>query len=54
MSGLAEILLTLHFKVSGSDQKLNAACQRLKGLGACYWEFAGAGLAGGVLVCCSH
>jgi len=38
MSGLAEILLTLHFKVAGSDQKLNAACQRLKGLGAQIFE----------------
>lgn len=38
MSGLAEILLTLEFKVSGSDQKLNAACQRLQALGAQVFE----------------
>ncbi|RIL10235.1 MAG: UDP-N-acetylmuramate--L-alanine ligase [Proteobacteria bacterium] len=34
MSGLAEILLNLGFRVSGSDLKVNAACRRLQNLGA--------------------
>ena len=34
MSGLAEILLTLGFRVSGSDLKLNTPCERLAKLGA--------------------
>lgn len=34
MSGLAEILLNLGFKVSGSDLNLNHACKRLAQLGA--------------------
>jgi UDP-N-acetylmuramate--alanine ligase len=34
MSGLAEILLSSGFKVSGSDLKLSDVCIRLKGLGA--------------------
>lgn len=34
MSGLAEILLNLGFKVSGSDLNLNHACKRLQTLGA--------------------
>lgn len=38
MSGLAEILITLGFGVSGSDQRLNAACQRLRSLGAHVFE----------------
>jgi len=34
MSGLAEILLNLGFKVSGSDQKLGPTTERLRALGA--------------------
>jgi UDP-N-acetylmuramate--alanine ligase len=34
MSGLAEILLNLGFKVSGSDQKLSSTTERLRALGA--------------------
>ena len=34
MSGIAEILLALGFKVSGSDQKCNEACKRLEERGA--------------------
>lgn len=34
MSGIAEILLRLGFKVSGTDLKLNASCTRLQKLGA--------------------
>ncbi len=33
MSGIAEVLLTMGFAVSGSDQKEGAAVQRLRGLG---------------------
>lgn len=33
MSGIAEVLVNLGFKVSGSDLKQNAACQRLENLG---------------------
>lgn len=34
MSGIAEILINLGFKVSGSDLRLGEACERLRGLGA--------------------
>ncbi len=34
MSGIAEVLLNLGYKVSGSDLASNAASQRLQGLGA--------------------
>lgn len=34
MSGIAEILLTLGFRVSGSDLKENPSCERLRELGA--------------------
>ncbi len=34
MSGLAEILLSSGFRVSGSDQQLSAVCRRLQSLGA--------------------
>jgi len=34
MSGLAEILLSSGFRVSGSDQHLSAVCRRLQSLGA--------------------
>ncbi len=34
MSGLAEILLNLGFRVSGSDLKISSTCERLKRLGA--------------------
>ncbi len=34
MSGIAEILINLGFKVSGSDRSLNQNCKRLSGLGA--------------------
>lgn len=38
MSGLAEILLNLGFRVSGSDQKLGSTVERLRGLGAEVYE----------------
>src|SRR5574340_721173 len=38
MSGIAEVLLTLGFKVSGSDLKLSAVTQRLASLGATIFE----------------
>jgi UDP-N-acetylmuramate--alanine ligase len=34
MSGIAEVLLTMGFKISGSDLRLNAATERLQSLGA--------------------
>ena len=34
MSGIAEVLLNLGYKVSGSDLAANAATERLAGLGA--------------------
>lgn len=34
MSGIAEILINLGFKVSGSDLSFSSACKRLEGLGA--------------------
>ncbi len=34
MSGIAEVLLTLRYKVSGSDLAENAATRRLRQLGA--------------------
>ncbi|HTY26177.1 MAG TPA: UDP-N-acetylmuramate--L-alanine ligase [Desulfomonilaceae bacterium] len=37
MSGIAEILLALGFRVSGSDLRDSAAAQRLEGLGARVW-----------------
>jgi len=38
MSGIAEVLLNLGYKVSGSDLKSSAATQRLAGLGATTFE----------------
>jgi UDP-N-acetylmuramate--alanine ligase len=38
MSGIAEVLLNLGFKVSGSDLKSSAVTQRLAGLGAAVFE----------------
>ncbi|HSB76687.1 MAG TPA: UDP-N-acetylmuramate--L-alanine ligase [Terriglobales bacterium] len=38
MSGIAEVLLTLGFKVSGSDLKFSPVTQRLAGLGATIFE----------------
>src|SRR5712672_2572054 len=38
MSGIAEVLLNLGYKVSGSDLKSSAATQRLAGLGAAIFE----------------
>ncbi|HLK32055.1 MAG TPA: UDP-N-acetylmuramate--L-alanine ligase, partial [Terriglobales bacterium] len=38
MSGIAEVLLTLGFKVSGSDLKLSPVTQRLASLGAVIFE----------------
>src|SRR5437588_1035821 len=38
MSGIAEVLLTLGFKVSGSDLKPNAITDRLRALGATIFE----------------
>jgi UDP-N-acetylmuramate--alanine ligase len=38
MSGIAEVLLNLGYKVSGSDLKMNAVTQRLSSLGAVIFE----------------
>src|ERR1700723_3189451 len=38
MSGIAEVLLNLGYKVSGSDLKNSSATQRLAGLGAAVFE----------------
>src|SRR5260370_19158269 len=38
MSGIAEVLLNLGYKVSGSDLKTSAVTQRLAGLGATTFE----------------
>src|SRR5579872_4326758 len=38
MSGIAEVLLNLGYKVSGSDLKSSAVTQRLVGLGAVIFE----------------
>jgi len=38
MSGIAEVLLNLGYKVSGSDLKISAVTQRLSGLGATVFE----------------
>jgi UDP-N-acetylmuramate--alanine ligase len=38
MSGIAEVLLNLGYKVSGSDLKSSAVTQRLEGLGAAVFE----------------
>src|SRR5262249_25860003 len=38
MSGIAEVLLTLGYSVSGSDTKLSAITERLTGLGAAVRE----------------
>ncbi len=38
MSGIAEVLLTLGFVVSGSDIEMSAITDRLKSLGATVWE----------------
>ena len=38
MSGIAEVLLNLGYKVSGSDLKSSAVTQRLQGLGATTFE----------------
>ncbi len=38
MSGIAEVLLNLGYKVSGSDLKISAVTQRLGGLGAAIFE----------------
>src|SRR5512135_1587136 len=38
MSGIAEVLLNLGYKVSGSDLKSSAVTQRLAGLGATVFE----------------
>src|SRR5580700_1856706 len=38
MSGIAEVLLNLGYKISGSDLKSSAVTQRLAGLGATIFE----------------
>jgi UDP-N-acetylmuramate--alanine ligase len=38
MSGIAEVLLNLGYKVSGSDLKSSSVTQRLAGLGAATFE----------------
>ncbi|MFL6444453.1 MAG: Mur ligase domain-containing protein, partial [Candidatus Sulfotelmatobacter sp.] len=42
MSGIAEVLLNLGYKVSGSDLKNSPVTQRLAGLGAMIFEGHGA------------
>src|SRR5271166_2818686 len=48
MSGIAEVLLNLGYKVSGSDLKSSAVTQRLAGLGAAVFEGHRAGNIAGV------
>ena len=43
MSGIAEVLLTLGYKISGSDLKNSSVTQRLAGLGATIFEGHAAG-----------
>ena len=43
MSGIAEVLLTLGYKISGSDLKSSSVTQRLAGLGATIFEGHAAG-----------
>src|SRR5437868_9027198 len=51
MSGIAEVLLTLGYKVSGSDLKLSPVTQRLARLGATIFEgHAAANIAGAEVV----
>jgi len=51
MSGIAEVLLTLGYKVSGSDLKLTPATDRLAGLGATIFQgHASANIAGAEVV----
>ena len=51
MSGIAEVLLTLGYKVSGSDLKLTPATDRLAGLGASIFQgHASANIAGAEVV----
>ena len=38
MSGIAEVLLNLGYKISGSDLKSSAVTQRLAGMGAQGWQ----------------
>jgi UDP-N-acetylmuramate--alanine ligase len=38
MSGIIEVLLNLHFKITGSDQQSNAVTERLVGLGATIFQ----------------
>ena len=38
MSGLAEVLLNLRFKISGSDLRLSPTTERLEKLGATVWQ----------------
>jgi UDP-N-acetylmuramate--alanine ligase len=42
MSGIAEVLLNLGYKISGSDLKRSSVTDRLKGLGAVIFEGHGA------------
>src|SRR5262245_11615307 len=38
MSGIAEVLMTMGFKISGSDLKLNPVTERLRSMGATIFE----------------
>src|SRR3954463_6385944 len=38
MSGIAEVLLNLGYRISGSDVKLSAITERLSGMGATIYE----------------
>ena len=50
MSGIAEILLNLGMKVSGSDLRRSAVTERLEGLGAVIYEGHKAAHVGGATV----
>src|SRR5579862_6124656 len=51
MSGIAEVLLNLGYKISGSDLKNSSVTQRLRGLGATVFEgHAGSNISGAEVV----
>src|ERR1700690_3902590 len=50
MSGIAEVLLNLGYKISGSDLKSSSVTQRLAGLGATVFEGHSAGNVAGAEV----
>ena len=52
MSGIAEVLLNLGYKVSGSDLKASPVTERLAGLGAVIFEGHKAESVAGGPKCC--